>query len=123
MSRVGQTSNHGMTTISQAEVAMQEKENKSSPVMKLSCPYCGELYTLSCAEYNYVDLVNLLNYFRANKCSHCKPETYRELCDIETKHEVMLCGKKVVYIKHGLKKNKVKTYEQQKGKKMSYRVR
>ena len=73
MSRVGQTSNHGMsTTDAKNELIKQEadlvKKNKGHVV---ACPYCGESFHFNKKEYSLADAIRLSDHLHVNKCPWC----------------------------------------------------
>ena len=73
MSKVGYSSNHGMSTCdAKQELLKQEgellKKNKGHIV---SCPYCSENFHFSKKEYSEGDAIRLSDLLQANKCPWC----------------------------------------------------
>jgi len=74
MSKVGYSSNHGMTVSdAKMEIIKQEasliRQNKGHVV---TCPYCAEEYHFSKKEYEQGDQIRLKEYMNVHRCPWCE---------------------------------------------------
>ena len=127
MSIKGATSNHGMRTINRQEALQQEAEfKKDRGIRRISCPYCGEEFVMSKADYSLSEAHQVIDYFRIHKCPYCNPEVFREYMGATVKHEqTLLSGKVMIYTRLAkYPKSKCLSYDEQKNKgKFSYNAK